>query len=383
MGRPTANPILLTLALLAAVGVRADEAGQPAESPSGGSQSVPPEVQRRLDIAEQFLRRFDTNGDGRIEPGEVQGSRRQLFSRMAERAGLDASQTVSIEEFRAALLKKYNAPASASEGAGSAGADSAGARSSAPASTASGGFSPGSTAKPADDSGPKVPGFGVSQEMPKVPGFGSPESADQPGSGGGSSGRTWTSAGGSSTSDSGTDRSRAEYKYRRYAKSLVAQYDKNKDGVLDKEEAGQMHAFKDLAGSADTDKNGVISEDEVVARLMQYSKNRDSSGDSGSGSDDGDHGGRRGPGGPPSSRFGHSESAGSPSSHRFLTPTERLPKGLPDWFARKDADGDGQVTMAEYSSLWSDATARDFRKYDLNDDGVITPQECLEVESGD
>lgn len=66
-------------------------------------------------------------------------------------------------------------------------------------------------------------------------------------------------------------------------------------------------------------------------------------------------------------------------SYRALTPTERLPKGLPDWFARNDGNGDGQVAMAEFSASWSDSVIRDFHKFDLNDDGFITAKECLKA----
>jgi Ca2+-binding EF-hand superfamily protein len=54
-----------------------------------------------------------------------------------------------------------------------------------------------------------------------------------------------------------------------------------------------------------------------------------------------------------------------------------MPKGLPDWFARNDEDADGQITMAEYATLWNDAKATEFAKFDLDGDGVITPRECL------
>jgi hypothetical protein len=33
--------------------------------------------------------------------------------------------------------------------------------------------------------------------------------------------------------------------------------------------------------------------------------------------------------------------------------------------------------MAEYSQVWSESMAREFAKYDLNGDGVITPEEAL------
>jgi hypothetical protein len=65
---------------------------------------------------------------------------------------------------------------------------------------------------------------------------------------------------------------------------------------------------------------------------------------------------------------------------RFLSPKERLPRGLPDWFSARDANGDGQVSMAEYSSTWSEVSAQEFRTYDLNGDGIVTPAEVLAKE---
>jgi Ca2+-binding EF-hand superfamily protein len=66
-------------------------------------------------------------------------------------------------------------------------------------------------------------------------------------------------------------------------------------------------------------------------------------------------------------------------SYRFLPPSERLPKGLPDWFAQKDINRDGQVMMAEYATQWTNDTAEEFQKQDLNNDGVITSEECLKA----
>src|SRR5690606_2547308 len=54
-------------------------------------------------------------------------------------------------------------------------------------------------------------------------------------------------------------------------------------------------------------------------------------------------------------------------------------KGLPDFFARSDADGDGQVLMNEFSSSWNAETLAEFMKWDLNNDGIITVRECVAV----
>jgi len=65
---------------------------------------------------------------------------------------------------------------------------------------------------------------------------------------------------------------------------------------------------------------------------------------------------------------------------RFKTARERLPTGLPDWFLEKDGNGDGQVTMAEFTDNWTPEKLAEFARYDLNHDGIITAAECLKVE---
>jgi hypothetical protein len=54
-----------------------------------------------------------------------------------------------------------------------------------------------------------------------------------------------------------------------------------------------------------------------------------------------------------------------------------LPEGLPEWYAQRDANGDGQVMMHEFAVSWSDRVVRDFQQFDLNRDGVITAAECV------
>ncbi len=62
----------------------------------------------------------------------------------------------------------------------------------------------------------------------------------------------------------------------------------------------------------------------------------------------------------------------------------RDPEGLPGFFSDRDANDDGQVTMAEFASDWSDEVVEQFFASDLNRDGVITTAEALEsIERGD
>lgn len=173
-------------------------------------------------------------------------------------------------------------------------------------------------------------------------------------------------------------------KMKSYAESLLKQYDENKDGLLQKDEWTKMRSDYH---SADQNGDHVLTQEEIYVKLVALSgpnAGGSSSGSSGGGSSGGSkEGGRDGRPGGYGSRPGSSGSkSGKPGDSKFqrvLTPTERLPKGLPDWFTRNDTDGDGQILMSEYAPAWTDATAAEFMKYDLNGDGFITPKECLTV----
>jgi Ca2+-binding EF-hand superfamily protein len=59
-------------------------------------------------------------------------------------------------------------------------------------------------------------------------------------------------------------------------------------------------------------------------------------------------------------------------SYRFKSTKDRLTS----WsLAGRDKNGDGQVSMSEYSRSWSDRTAAEFQRYDLDGDGMITSEE--------
>jgi len=61
---------------------------------------------------------------------------------------------------------------------------------------------------------------------------------------------------------------------------------------------------------------------------------------------------------------------------KFYLPRSQLPRGLPPWFVPRDADGDGQLNMAEYAPKATAAQLAEFTRYDRNGDGVITAEEC-------
>ncbi len=148
---------------------------------------------------------------------------------------------------------------------------------------------------------------------------------------------------------------------RRYAQGLIARYDLNKNGKLEKEEWEAIRGGN--YGAADKNGDGVITEDEMVAYLTSFARGGSSAQASGG------------------SNAPTRSTEASTATYRFRTPTERLPNGLPEWFVRSDANGDGQVMMHEFSATWDATTAEEFAKYDLNGDGVITAAEAVAAQS--
>lgn len=332
---------------------------------SGGSSGRQDDRAQRY---EAFLRQFDANGDGMISPNEVSGSRRPLYEGIVRRAGMDPSGTLSVQALRDALSQRSSSRSGPSNGTPDAGG------------------------KPNNDASKGtaslVPGFGPPGQASTVLGFGSPATArpaagSSSGSGASataaptsttpspsSSGSSVSASPAASTSPSSSGSSgnnRPDDRVRRYAEALLRQYDKNKNNILEKDEWSQMKStWKD----SDANGDGVITVDELAAKMGSFSRSRSTPSSSSSGNT-------------AMAASGGNSSSTSKKSYRFLSPHERLPGGLPDWFLRKDADADGQVTMAEYSrSGWSDSMAEEFVKQDRNGDGIVTPEECLKSASG-
>ena len=141
---------------------------------------------------------------------------------------------------------------------------------------------------------------------------------------------------------------------REYAEALLRQYDANRSGALEQDEWRQMRGDP---GSGDRNGDRVLTVDELAQRFAGGGDRRD-----------GDREERR---------RGNDERGTERRANRALTAAERLPKGIPDWFTRKDANADGQVAMAEYGTSWSDSELAEFQKWDGDNDGYITPDECV------
>lgn len=315
-----------------------------------------------------FLREMDRNRNGQLEEDELEDRRGYFARRILERTGVKPEFPLHLSRVEEALQRAY---ASRADGAGegtsaasSAAQSSSGAESRQPSAADAGSSS---------SREPLVAGFGTKAEQPSVPGFGAPAPGSSPSLG--STGRFATapateerrSEGQRSEGQRSEDRE-LEERYRSYAEGLMRQYDRNRNGRLERDEWREMRGDPERA---DQNHDGVITREELTARLMEFARRGPSAeggGDS-RGSSSRDSSDRRGD--------RNRDRDDNQPRLRFLTVLERLPEGLPDWFYEKDSDLDGQVSMSEFTTDWTEAKVEEFFQYDLNRDGIITPEECL------
>jgi hypothetical protein len=178
----------------------------------------------------------------------------------------------------------------------------------------------------------------------------------------------------------------------RYAQRLIQRYDHNGDGKLQADEWRKMHGDP---ARADANSDGVVSVEELVQWIVAYGSRRRirvewpvlapdqvaepteeppraklaPTEEKPAGSDTS-----------PTPAAGPSEPAPTaPRDARFHVSPKRLPDGLPSWFRTRDADGDGQLTLSEFAPQATAAQRAEFSRYDLNHDGVVTPQEYLKA----
>ncbi len=176
---------------------------------------------------------------------------------------------------------------------------------------------------------------------------------------------------------------------KKWATELVIKNDKNGDKMLDKDEQAG------LAGSvaaSDLNHDGKITIDEIVMHHSGGSSpggssptTTSSTNTSSSSSSDSSRGGsgdnRSKTNDPLAKRVltgtagGTGKDADKRRTYRFSKAADKLPSGLPSFFSR-DANHDGQISLSEYSRSLNSSVIAEFRRYDLNDDGLITAKEA-------
>jgi len=145
-------------------------------------------------------------------------------------------------------------------------------------------------------------------------------------------------------------------KYLKYSRSLIKNYDKDKDGRLSKAEAKKMR--RPLVG-ADTNDDGFVSESELVESLISTDNGRKN----GSKSENDD-----------SKSF---SSKSEKTSYRSGDSSSNRNSRVSPALSKLDSDGDNQVQMHEFSDTWDEDTVAEFYEKDTNGDGVITAAEWV------
>ena len=169
-------------------------------------------------------------------------------------------------------------------------------------------------------------------------------------------------------------------KVRRYVKQLVARHDKDKNGYLTADEWNQI-TQDDLNGDAK------VTTDDLIQRIVHYNRSRRLMGTIDT---RGLYPRSRESEGMKSTPHGSAtadeevlvdapsdQKPGAANTKRYYVPPKLLPSGLPSWFATRDRNGDGQLSLAEYAPHNSSGAVATFQQLDVNADGLLTPKECL------
>ena len=277
-----------------------------------------------------FLDRLDRNGNGMLDLDEMEGPAQFLVSRLQrEDPSIRTDRPIPISKFKEAFDKMRAAREGGGDGGGFGGGDPRGGENSEQLNAAM-------------TAAPLVPDFtGSAPSLPPVLGFGPAAELMS------------------------VEVTPADLKE---AKDRLERYDRNRDGSL----AGDELSSRWGGNPMDFDRNGdrALSLNELAVRAgrmrvaqaeVAASQNRKRD----------DRQRREGDQKPP-------EIADLYKGRKSFAVSRRAtPEGLPGWFSERDANGDLQVSMSEYSKDWNDSLLNEFQKFDLNGDGMITAKECL------
>ncbi len=180
-------------------------------------------------------------------------------------------------------------------------------------------------------------------------------------------------------------------KVTRYVAAILRRHDKNGDGQLDKDEWQQMSGEP---SAIDRNQDGIITLPELQTHVLAYGRARapvpvaqpDDAAFRGSESVEDSSVSVEGEPGPEAGDVSTGPDGEATAETRqrntkyFVRPSRGLGK-MPSWFLARDADGDGQLTLREFSA-GSPGRSREFDKLDRNGDGVLTPREATGPRDG-
>ena len=173
-------------------------------------------------------------------------------------------------------------------------------------------------------------------------------------------------------------------KIARYARRLIARYDTDGNGILNSAEWDSMQGQPAVI---DLDQNGRITSAELILHIMEYARTRRLGKSSHRVSE------TPAPNHNPANGSKQLSTTAAPSSDADVDSTDKLPRkypdapfhvpakerlnSLPNWFSQRDKNGDGQLSLAEFSPNRSRESVKAFQKLDTNRDGLVTPQESV------
>lgn len=163
----------------------------------------------------------------------------------------------------------------------------------------------------------------------------------------------------------------------RYAERMVRKHDVNKSGQL---EADEWSALQGKPPAIDANGDGRITVEEFAQHAADFGAGRAIRlSTANEPLAEGNANGAAGQAGAANAALpqGSAGAGPLPDPRRGLKYFAALPAGIPQWFVERDADGDSQLTLAEYSPKLLKSEIDDFARYDVNRDGVLTAKEYL------
>ena len=281
-----------------------------------------------------FLSRLDQNGNGVLDPDEQQGPAQFLIQRLQSTdSSISPGKPIPLSKVTEAFEKMRG-------GAGAPGGDRG---------DRGGRADRGQSNRDADEALMAellVPGFGNDDALPLLMGFGATAEL---------------------LSVEVTEADRVE------ATQRMAMFDRDKNGFIEKGELSSRLSGNPL--DFDRNRDGRLSLDELAVR---YARRREGAADAQSAREKQKKRGRE-------EKKRDSEAPDvfdGRQSYRSMA-ARKAPEGVPGFISERDKNGDGQVTMAEFSDDWTEDAVKQFFDSDFNRDGVITAEEALRsVEEG-
>ena len=187
----------------------------------------------------------------------------------------------------------------------------------------------------------------------------------------------------------------------RHAQRLVKKLDRNGSGAVEVKE--WQPTFGDPR-KVDRNHDGVISAEELAGYLAEYARShplkkeesdwqrlpqppavifhpvtptKPATEQSAPAQGDGPPSAEKAPSGTKKAIDESREADAARNVRKFYLAPSTLPRGLPDWFNERDADGDGQLTLGEFAPDGSLEQRKLFARQDQNGDGLLTPDEVV------